>query len=124
MSTRSQRFLEALSTADNFRPHPLSDGGFVALGEPDVGTTIDGWWTHDQIDFALDAAFAAPRTSIDDAMEIVTEIERCQKVQREIKAAFVGAALDGGAVAAFSHPLYMRATERISELRAELMLVI
>lgn len=66
----------------------------------------------------------APHSFIDDALEIVVEIEACHRIQREIKAAFVGQALEGGALAALEHPLYVRATERMAELRAELMLVI
>ncbi|QKO02764.1 hypothetical protein SEA_KELCOLE_11 [Microbacterium phage Kelcole] len=64
------------------------------------------------------------RTNIDDALEIVTEIDHVRAVIRELKAAFARSELDGGAKAAPKHPLYVECEERLAKLHDELMMVI
>ncbi|QUE25562.1 hypothetical protein SEA_SADLAD_15 [Microbacterium phage SadLad] len=64
------------------------------------------------------------RTNIDDALEIVAEIDRVRSVIRELKAAFAKSELDGGAKAAPSHPLYIQAQAKLDELHDQLMQVI
>lgn len=64
------------------------------------------------------------RTNIDDALEIVAEIDRVRSVIRELKAAFARSELDGGAKAAPQHPLYIECEERLATLHAQLMMVI
>ncbi|QJD53234.1 hypothetical protein SEA_TEMPO_12 [Microbacterium phage Tempo] len=66
----------------------------------------------------------AQRTNIDDALEIVAEIDRVRSVIRELKAAFARSELDGGAKAAPKHPLYVECEERLAKLHDELMMVI
>lgn len=64
------------------------------------------------------------RTNLDDALEIVHEIDDVRSVIRELKAAFARSELDGGAKAAPSHPLYVEAEERLAALHDQLMMVI
>ncbi|AYB70122.1 hypothetical protein SEA_ONEIAGILLIAN_12 [Microbacterium phage OneinaGillian] len=64
-----------------------------------------------------------PRTNIDDALEIVADIQKLYSVQRELKAAFARSELDGGVKAAPSHPLYVECEERLEKLRDQLKMV-
>lgn len=64
------------------------------------------------------------RTNIDDAIEIVHEIDQVRAVQRELKAAFARSELDGGVRAAPSHPLYVECVQRLEALHEQLMMVI
>lgn len=63
------------------------------------------------------------RTNIDDALEIVADIQKIYSVQRELKAAFARSDLDGGVKAAPSHPLYAECEERLEKLRDQLKMV-
>ncbi|QIG59022.1 hypothetical protein SEA_RUBYRALPH_14 [Microbacterium phage RubyRalph] len=72
----------------------------------------------------IDRELAPARTNLDDAIEIVAEIDRVRSVIRELKAAFAKSELDGGAKAAPSHPLYIQAQEKLDELHDQLMMVI
>lgn len=65
-----------------------------------------------------------PRTNIDDAIEIVSEIDRLRSVIRELKAAFARSELDGGVKAAPTHPLYRQCEARLEKLHEDLMLLI
>lgn len=68
---------------------------------------------------------AAPsRTSLDDALEIVRDVDRVRAVMRELKAAFARSELDGGVKAAPQHPLYIECEERLAALHDQLMMVI
>lgn len=64
------------------------------------------------------------RTNIDDALEIVAEIDQVRSVIRELKAAFARSELDGGAKAAPKHPLYVECEARLEKLHEDLMLLI
>lgn len=64
------------------------------------------------------------RTNLDDALEIVEEIDRVRSVIRELKAAFAKSELDGGVKAAPKHPLYIEAQEKLDQLHDQLMMVI
>lgn len=64
------------------------------------------------------------RTNIDDALDIVAEIDQVRAVLRELKAAFARSELDGGAKAAPRHPLYIQCEERLATLHDQLMLLI
>lgn len=64
------------------------------------------------------------RTNIDDAIEVVCEIDQVRAVQRELKAAFARSELDGGVKAAPSHPLYIECEERLATLHEQLILII
>lgn len=65
----------------------------------------------------------AERTNIDDALEIVADIQKIYSVQRELKAAFARSDLDGGVKAAPSHPLYAECERRLEKLRDQLKMV-
>lgn len=65
-----------------------------------------------------------PRTNIDDALEIVHEIDQARSVIRELKAAFARSELDGGVKAALQHPLYIECEARLDALHEQLMQVI
>lgn len=67
---------------------------------------------------------AASRQNIDDALEIVREIDEVRAVQRELKATFARRELEGGAKAALSHPLYLQAQTRLDELHEALTILI
>ncbi|UVT31281.1 hypothetical protein SEA_MARCIE_17 [Microbacterium phage Marcie] len=64
------------------------------------------------------------RTLVDDAMEIIPEIQKLSMVQQEIKRAFARAEIEGGATAAFTHPLYLECESRLEVLRDQLRMVI
>ena len=72
----------------------------------------------------LRTPFPESRTNLDDALEIVHEIDQARSVIRELKAAFARSELDGGAKAAPSHPLYIEAEEHLAALHERLMMVI
>ena len=63
-------------------------------------------------------------TNIGKAKLIVVELEQLRGVQRALKAAFAHRELDGGPVAATTHPLYLEAERRIAELDEELTILI
>lgn len=65
-----------------------------------------------------------PRTNIDDALEIVHEIDQVRSVVRELKAAFARSELDGGVKAAPRHPLYVECEERLATLHDQLLMVL
>lgn len=67
---------------------------------------------------------AQVRTNIDDALEIVHEIDRVRAVIRELKAAFARSELDGGVKAARRHPLYIQCEQHLEVLHEQLMMVI
>jgi len=67
---------------------------------------------------------APARTNIDDAIEIVRDIERVRLVVMELKSAFAKSELDGGVKAVVKHPLYIEAQERLNLLHEQLMMVI
>lgn len=67
---------------------------------------------------------AASRTNLDDAIDIIQQIDEVRAVQRELKAAFARRELDGGVQAALSHPLYLQAQAELEELHEELTLLI
>jgi hypothetical protein len=60
-------------------------------------------------------------TNLDDAVQVVAEIDKVRAVQRELRSAFARSELDGGAKAALNHPLYLEAATRLDELHDELM---
>lgn len=64
------------------------------------------------------------RTNLDDALEIVAEIDQVRSILRELKSAFARSELDGGVKAAPRHPLWIQAEERLAELHEQLMMVI
>lgn len=64
------------------------------------------------------------RTNIDDALEIVAEVDRVRSVIRELRAAFARSELDGGVKAAPQHPLYIECEERLAALHEQLMMAI
>lgn len=64
------------------------------------------------------------RTNIDDALEIVHQIDQVRAVIRELKAAFARSELDGGVKAAPRHPLYIQCEQRLETLHEQLMMVI
>lgn len=64
------------------------------------------------------------RTNLDDALEIVAEIDAVRSVVRELKAAFAKSELDGGVKAVVRHPLYIEAQAKLDELHDQLMMVI
>ncbi|UDL15387.1 hypothetical protein SEA_PEPE25_12 [Microbacterium phage Pepe25] len=66
----------------------------------------------------------AERTNVQDAVEIVSEIDQVRAVIRELRAAFARSELDGGVKAAPNHPLYRQCEARLEELHEQLMLVI
>lgn len=49
--------------------------------------------------------------------EYMAEIRDCRDIQAELKRAFKDDALDGGWRAALTHPLYLQAEARITELQ-------
>lgn len=63
-------------------------------------------------------------TNLDDAIEIVRQINDVRQVQRELKSAFTGRALDGGQKAALEHPLYLDAQNALAALHEQLTLLI
>lgn len=63
-------------------------------------------------------------TNLERAAAIIAEIEQVRAVQRELRSAFAGSELDGGAKAAVEHPLYQDATRRLAALHEALMLLI
>ena len=65
----------------------------------------------------------APRTNLDDAKELVREIDKVRAVMRELKAAFARSELDGGVKAAPRHPLYIECEEALAALHEQLMMV-
>ena len=62
-----------------------------------------------------------PRTNLDDAIDIVHEIDRLRAVQRELRSAFARSDLDGGAKAAVDHPLFIQAAQALDILHDQLM---
>lgn len=64
------------------------------------------------------------RTNLDDAADLIVEIERTRSILREVKAAFARSELDGGAKAALSHPLYLQAETHLEHLHNDLMMLI
>ena len=67
---------------------------------------------------------AERRTNLDDAAEIIAEIDTLRAVQRELRSAFARSELDGGAKAAPMHPLYADAEGRLAQLHDALMILI
>ncbi len=67
---------------------------------------------------------ASGRTNLDDALDIVAEIDRIRSIQRELKSAFAKSELDGGVKAAPRHPLFIEAQARLDALHDRLMMVI
>jgi len=63
-------------------------------------------------------------TNLGKAKRIVVELDQLRGVQRALKAAFAHRELDGGAVAATTHPLYLEAERRIAELDEQLTILI
>ena len=57
---------------------------------------------------------------LDRAAEIVQEIDALIRVQKVLAGAFVHRGLDGGAKAAFTHPLYLKAQAQIVALEESL----
>lgn len=63
-------------------------------------------------------------TNVGKAKLIVGELIQLREVQRALKAAFAHRELDGGPVAATTHPLYLEAERRIAELDEQLTILI
>lgn len=59
-------------------------------------------------------------TNLDDARAIVAEIQQIRAVQTELRSAFARRELDGGARAAFDHPLYLDAVRALESLHDRL----
>lgn len=64
------------------------------------------------------------RSNLEDALEVVRQIEALRAVQRELKSAFAKSELDGGAKAAPNHPLYIQAQEALDKLHDQLTMII
>ncbi|QNJ55997.1 hypothetical protein SEA_RASPUTIA_107 [Microbacterium phage Rasputia] len=64
------------------------------------------------------------RTNLEDALVLIEQIDAIRSVQRELKSAFAKSELDGGAKAAFTHPLYVQAQEQLDRLHDQLMMII
>lgn len=75
-------------------------------------------WEFDAVD--LDVL----PTNLDDARAIVAEIHEIRAVQTELRSAFARRELDGGARAAFDHPLYLDAVRALEALHERLTLLI
>lgn len=58
-------------------------------------------------------------SNLEKGKRIVSEIEQCRGVQQMLKNAFAHRHLDGGALAALDHPLYLDAQKRIEVLEEE-----
>lgn len=63
-------------------------------------------------------------SNLDKAIRISEEIDALQNVMKKLKSAFVHRELEGGVKAAFTHPLYLEAEQRIAELEEQLTLLI
>lgn len=63
-------------------------------------------------------------TNLDRATELIDQMYDMRAIQRELKSAFAGRELDGGAIAAMKHPLYIQAEEKLRELHDDLMILI
>lgn len=59
-------------------------------------------------------------SDLDRGADIVNRISAMRQVQAELKAAFKGDELDGGWQTALTHPLYLRASAEIADLREQL----
>lgn len=64
------------------------------------------------------------RTNLDDALEIVGEIDRVRAVIRELRSAFARSELDGGLKALPDHPLHQQAEAKLHELHERLMILV
>ena len=62
--------------------------------------------------------------NLDNALSTLERIERLRALQRELRAAFARRELDGGAKAAFEHPLYLESEDELRSLHDELMILI
>ncbi|AWN07778.1 hypothetical protein HOT31_gp107 [Microbacterium phage Hendrix] len=63
-------------------------------------------------------------SNLEDALVLIDVIASIRSVQRELKSAFAKSELDGGAKAAFVHPLYVQAQEQLDRLHDQLMMLI
>lgn len=63
---------------------------------------------------------AAQRTNLEDAVDLIVEIDRVRAVMRELKSAFAKSELEGGVKAALRHPLYLQAEDELAELHDQL----
>lgn len=75
-------------------------------------------WEFDAVD--LDVL----PTNLDDAIAIVARIAQVRAVQTELRSAFAKRELDGGAKAAFDHPLYQQAVAELGDLHERMTLLI
>lgn len=57
--------------------------------------------------------------NLDKGKRIVKEIEACKGVQQMLKNTFATRGLEGGALAALDHPLYLEAEKRIRVLQED-----
>lgn len=62
--------------------------------------------------------------NLEKAKRIVTEIDQCRSVQQRLKDTFSRRGLDGGAMAAMDHPLYLEAQKRIDVLQEDFVVLI
>lgn len=60
-----------------------------------------------------------PYSNLGKAVIIRKELAELQDVQKGLKAAFAHRELDGGALAALEHPLYLEAQRQIDKLEEE-----
>lgn len=68
--------------------------------------------------------YVQEHSNLDKAIHIVDEIKKLKDVMNALKGAFVHRELEGGVKAAFDHPLYLDAADKIAELEEELTLLI
>lgn len=88
----------------HYGTHHYHENGkaFVMVGAEDA--VQDGRWINQ---------------NLEDAKELIKEISELKEIQRRLKDAFAKDELDGGALAALDHPLYLQAAEEIKRLEEE-----
>lgn len=84
--------------------HVIHENGraFVMVGSENA--VPDGRWINQNLEAAR---------------ELVKEISELKEIQRRLKDAFAKDELDGGALTALDHPLYLQASEEINRLEEE-----
>jgi len=102
----------------------MSDRLWLIVGEVELHDSAEMFSSADDRFTVLRHGYDDKWTNIDRGLEITARITGIIAMRTQLKAAFAGSELDGGALAAYDHPLWKSTDLELATLREALMLLV